>query len=326
MLDSTTSETSRPPEPASSLPTAQPEPEGALGSRPGETSDLDDVLRRASRNALRLVDAETARIWIARRGGRRLVAREFPEDNGSATERRLGAGEGLAGWAIGHEQPLRLGPDDARPPLGGEIPPFRSALVLPLFRRGGAFGALECLNKRGGGPFTDADVERLEGSAEAIAIALDNALLYRETERRALEKDVLLEIATALSAPHDLNEVIEAILKALRQVVEYDAASIYLVNRKTLALEMVREVGYPEGSEHAFDLQVGQGIVGWVAKTGQSLIVPDVASDARYVAARAQTRSEVATPLTVSGRTIGVFNLESDREDTYHEGHLELLS
>jgi sigma-B regulation protein RsbU (phosphoserine phosphatase) len=65
--------------------------------------------------------------------------------------------------------------------------------------------------------------------------------------------------------------------------------------------------------------------VGWVAKTGQSLIVPDVASDARYVAARPLTRSEVATPLTVSGRTIGVFNLESDREDAYHEGHLELL-
>ena len=57
----------------------------------------------------------------------------------------------------------------------------------------------------------------------------------------------------------------EALHSARLQVVEYDAAAIYLVNRKTLALAMVREAGYPEGSAHASDLQVGHGIVGWVA-------------------------------------------------------------
>ena len=43
------------------------------------------------------------------------------------------------------------------------------------------------------------------------SIALDNALLYEETERRALEKEVLLEISKTLSAPLDLDEVLEAI-------------------------------------------------------------------------------------------------------------------
>src|SRR5438552_17400199 len=41
--------------------------------------------------------------------------------------------------------------------------------------------------------------------------------------------------------------------------------------------------------------------------------------------ARPETRSEIAAPLKVEGRTIGVFNLESDLWDAYHEGHLELL-
>ncbi len=84
------------------------------------------------------------------------------------------------------------------------------------------------------------------------------------------------------------------------------------------------EIGYPAGSEDAFRLQVGQGIVGWVAKTGEPVIVPDVARDPRYVVARVETRSELAAPLVVEGRTIGVFNLESDLEDAYHEGHLEM--
>jgi len=56
------------------------------------------------------------------------------------------------------------------------------------------------------------------------------------------------------------------------------------------------------------------------------VIVPDVRHDVRYVAARATTRSELAAPLKVEGRTIGVFNLENDLEDFFHENHLELLT
>src|SRR5437867_667143 len=71
---------------------------------------FDDLLSAAARHCRKLVDAEVARIWIARRGGRRLVARDFPPDSAAPIERRLAGGEGLAGWVIAHEQPLRLGP------------------------------------------------------------------------------------------------------------------------------------------------------------------------------------------------------------------------
>jgi sigma-B regulation protein RsbU (phosphoserine phosphatase) len=296
-------------------------PEGVQA--PGHFNDL---LRAASRQCRRLVDCERARIWIARRGGRRLVAREFPDGDGKPREERVGRGEGLGGWAMEQQRPLRLAAGEARPEgLRGTLPAFRSALVVPLLRRGEPFGAIECLDKRSGG-FTDADFDRLEVAAESVAFALDYALLFQETERRALEKEVLLEISRALSSPFDLDEVISAIFSSLRQVVDYDAAAIYLVNPSSRVLELVSEAGYPSGSDEAFQLQIGQGLVGWVAKHGKPVIVPDVRSDPRYVAARAESRSEIATPMVVEGRTIGVFNLESDLDDLYHEGHLELLS
>jgi len=301
----------------------------ALGTASGEIFDpaggFDELLRAATRHCRRLVDAERVRIWVLRRGGRTLVTREY-DDGGGSVEHRTGSGEGLAGWTITQRRPLRLAPDDALPNLTGETPSFRSALVIPLFRRGEAFGVIECLDKRGGGAFTDADFDHLDVASEHVSVALDNAMLVQETQRRAREKEGLLELAKSVATPLDLDEVIEAILKSLREVVNYDAAAIYLVNRSTLALELARDVGYPEGSEGAFGLQIGQGIVGWVAKTGEPLIVPEVARDSRYVAARPSTRSELAAPLVVGGRTIGVFNLESDASDTYHEGHLELVS
>lgn len=318
--------------PATSSPAAEPPlprisvqsligPDGIAGPE-----RFNDLLRAATRQCRRLVDCETVRIWLARSAGRRLEARDFAENGNTSQELRMGRGEGLAGWVMGRGEALRLAAGDPRPAgLVGAHDPKRSALVLPLFRRGEPFGAIECLGKRGG-EFTAADFDRLEVAAEGVSFALDYAWLSQEIERRALEKEVLLEVTRLLAAPFDLEEVVEAIFTGLRQVVDFDAAAIYLVTRGTDVLEMVSEHGYPEGSESAFDLQIGQGIVGWVAKNGEPVIVPDVNADHRYVAARLSTRSEIAAPLIVEGRVIGVFNLESDHEDIYHDGHLELLN
>jgi phosphoserine phosphatase RsbU/P len=302
----------------------------ALGSPPIEASqsdrNLNDLLRTASRNLRRMLDCETARVWVLRRAGRRLVAREFPDGNpASPVETRMGRGEGLAGWVVREERTLRITAGERPPDLTGWVPPFRNALVHPLFRRGEVFGVIECLDRHGH-DFTDEDFDRLDVAAEHIAFALDNALLYEQSERRALEKDVLLEVSKVLAAPHELSELLDTIIRTLRQVVDYDAAAIYLVNRRTRDLELVSETGFPPGSEEAFQLQVGQGIVGWIAVNGEPVIVADVLHDRRYVAAREGTRSELAAPLRFEGRTIGVFNLESDLEDAYHEGHLELLT
>jgi phosphoserine phosphatase RsbU/P len=312
----------------SSSDAARTLPELVLRLREGfdESTNLIELLRAAGRTVRRLVDCDKSRIWLARRAGRRLVARDFPAGGGPPTELRMARDEGLAGWVFATQEPLRLAPGDPRPTFSGPVPAFRSALVVPLFRRGEVFAAIECLDKRGGEAFTDDDLERLSTAAEHVAFALDNALLYEETERRALEKEVLLDVTSSLSGTLDLDEVIEAILKSLRQVVNYDAAAIYLVSRSTQALELVRSIGYPPGSDEAFGIMVGQGIVGWVAKTGEPAIVADVSTDPRYVVARPETRSELAAPLKVGGRTIGVFNLERDLVDAYHEGHLELVT
>lgn len=300
-----------------------------LGAQTGgamqAANNLTHLVRAANRHVQRLVHARRVRLWITRRSGRRLEGREFPDADGPPIVNRVTRGEGLAGWCVEHGQPLRISPGEARPDLQGDVPEFESALVLPLFRRGEAFGAIECLDHLGGSGFAVVDLDQLELSSEPLAIALDNALLYEETERRALEKDVLLEVSRVLAAPLELDELFHAIFDALREVVKYDAAAIYLTNRSTQDMEAVASTGYPEGSDEAFGLQVGQGIVGWVAKTGEPLIVPDVTKDQRYVAARRQSKSEIAAPLTLHGRTIGVFNLERDVEDAYHEGHLELL-
>jgi signal transduction histidine kinase len=97
--------------------------------------------------------------------------------------------------------------------------------------------------------------------------------------------------------------------------------------------EVVFRVGAGElWDDPAFDfrpsrLKVGkEGITGWVALSGESLMVPDVEADSRYVWMRGSgTRSELAVPIIVKEQTIGVLDAQSDEPDAFDETDLSVL-
>jgi sigma-B regulation protein RsbU (phosphoserine phosphatase) len=287
--------------------------------------ELDELIQAATAYVHGLVRAETVRIWLFRRGGQRLISREFdPAAPDGVSEIVIGPDDGPVGLAATTRQPLNLGPS-ADDPRFAQGEPWKSALLVPLLRRGTCLGVVECVNKAGGGRFTDTDVAALESVSEDLAVAIENAQLYFDTRRKSLERAVLLEVGRSIALPLSLPQVLEAIMDQLRRIVHYDAAAIYLLDRETHEVVAEASRGYPPELTEAFKLLEGEGIVGWVAKTGESVIVPDAMKDRRYVAARPSTRSELACPIVGQGRIIGVFNLENDDPDAYHEGHLEFL-
>lgn len=72
-------------------------------------------------------------------------------------------------------------------------------------------------------------------------------------------------------------------------------------------------------------LTQGKGIIGHVIKTGESLVIPDVNLDPRYVAGRLGTLSEIAVPIIRGDRAIGALNLESNQRAAYNDGDVEVL-
>jgi len=290
------------------------------------TLELDELIQAATAFVHALVRARTVRLWLFRRGGQRLVSREFdPGTPDGVSELVIAPDYGPAGVVAQTRQSLDLGPSADDPRFAALTPPFASALVVPLLRRGASLGVIECLDKVDAPRFTAADRSALESVGEDLAVAIENAQLYFDTRRKSLERAVLLEVGRAIALPLSLPQVLEAIMDQLRRIVHYDAAAIYLTDKETHAVVSEASRGYPPELDEAFNLVEGEGIVGWVAKTGESVIVADTASDRRYVAARHSTRSELACPIVSQGRIIGVFNLENDDPDAYHEGHLEFL-
>src|SRR4029453_5246526 len=136
----------------------------------------------------------------------------------------------------------------------------------------------------------------------------------------------LLELSTQISSSLEMNRLLEQILDLVFQVVRYDAAGIYLVDKRTQWILRQTLRGYDPERDEAVRLKVGKGLIGWCVKTGQGVIVSDVTTDPRYINARDQTRSEMVAPIRIGSEVIGAFNLESDEQDAYEAEDMELLT
>jgi len=145
---------------------------------------------------------------------------------------------------------------------------------------------------------------------------------------------LLLEITRKISRSLDLEEVLAQVMDTLDSLLPYDAAGIYIIRRdphlseggtSSLVFHAEAVRGYDIEELMELRLKLGEGLIGWVAQTGEAVVVSDVSADQRYVNARRETRSEVVAPIISNDSVIGVFDLESDDLGAYNEDDRQLL-
>jgi sigma-B regulation protein RsbU (phosphoserine phosphatase) len=276
------------------------------------------------------VDCEVCSLGLVDDRGENIdVLLGFGETAGKVSGLAVGKTEGIIGHVIGSGKPLLLnsaseiaGYRDSLDEAFGIAK--RNSLGVPLMRGGEVIGALEAVNKIGG-DFTLRDLEILTALAEQIATALDNARLYGRITREVKQRELLYQVGMRISSSLDLEEVLSLILNNLREVVDYQAGGIFLVDPDTMQIMRLTAVGYDPAMEARLELKFGEGIVGWVAKNVTPVIVGDVTRDTRYLNARDETRSEIVVPLTAGNKIVGVLNLENDRLRAFTEDDLDLI-
>jgi sigma-B regulation protein RsbU (phosphoserine phosphatase) len=243
---------------------------------------------------------------------------------------RLRPGEGVAGRACSEEKPqFHPGVEAASyvPEEWGGRPAAEigGVLALPLRRDGKPLG-VAVLHRADRTRPDEEDLAFLGDLSLQVAIALANARVYAEAMREKVQNQLLLELSTKISTSLETGRLLEQILDLVFQVVRYDAAGIYLADKKTQWITRQTIRGYDASRDDAVRLKVGKGLIGWTVKTGQGVIVPDVGADPRYVNARDQTRSEMVAPIRIGPEVIGAFNLESDEPNAYGAEDMDLLT
>jgi PAS domain S-box-containing protein len=156
----------------------------------------------------------------------------------------------------------------------------------------------------------------LNGKKHILAIIRDikeRKKFEQEIQQKAMRLQLLCEIAGAISsADLDIEAVLTSILKSIARVIKVEAGSILRLQGNDLFF--LAALGEKAELVKPFHLRLGQGIAGWVAEQGKSLIVRDAHSDPRYFPLIEKstgfiTRSILAVPMKVGEEVVGVIEL-----------------
>jgi sigma-B regulation protein RsbU (phosphoserine phosphatase) len=294
-----------------------------LGRQVTAVLDLDDLLHQIPRLIGRLIAFEAFAVYLLdeKRGELRVAySIGYPE-----TERplRLTIGQGLVGAAVASEQPLLVNDLAQDPRYLQFVPGMNSEVVVPLLHKSRPIGALNILS-RNRNAFTIRDVAILRQFGAHVAVALVNARLFERSRLDAEAFETLSEIGREVAAVLDLDELLTRIAQLTRRLIDYRTFGILLFN-DDLELEMKLAVHFGEKVEVP-RVKLGEGLVGYAALHREPVLVPDVSQDPRYIMVVPDVRSELAIPMLLKDRCVGVFDLESPELDAFNKRDVEILT
>ena len=189
-------------------------------------------MRRIVHAAIDLVDARYGALGVVDEGG--MLSQFMHVGIDDETRERIGplpTGHGVLGVVIGDAKPLRLADLSAHPMSVGfppNHPPMRTFLGAPIRVRGEVFGRLYLTEKNGGQEFTEDDEAVLQALAGAAGVAVDNARLYGEAQRRQRWLEASSEITGALLGGTDPTEALQLIASRALELTGADYTVIAL--------------------------------------------------------------------------------------------------
>ncbi len=139
-----------------------------------------------------------------------------------------------------------------------------------------------------------------------------------------LQTEFLVRLADALNTTLDLQTLLQRTADLVRAVIDYRIFAILLLNDRTNDLRMRFQIGHTPEAER-IRIRMGKGIVGQAAQTRQPVLVNDVSQAENYINVHPHVRSELAVPLIVKNRVIGVIDIQSEQLNYFQPEHLHLL-
>ena len=136
----------------------------------------------------------------------------------------------------------------------------------------------------------------------------------------------LAEIGEGVNASLDLDEVLARTAALIKKHIDYEIFGVLLVEQGGAALRHRFAIGYPRDLAENLYIPLGQGITGSAAASGHSVRVCDVTKDSRYINAIDSVQSELAVPLMIQGKCIGVLDIQSNHLDYFTPEQQSILT
>jgi sigma-B regulation protein RsbU (phosphoserine phosphatase) len=296
-----------------------------LGREVTSVLDLEELLAKIPQLIARLTNFSAFSVYLLDEKKQELsIAYAVGYPNDAMATMRLRVGQGVVGAAVKEGRPILVNDIRREARYRGPLRNMLSQLAVPLRRKGLVIGAINLLHEEEGA-FTDRDEALLRQFGAHVAVALENARLFRSERQYIDTLETLAEIGREMASILDLDTLLARIASLTKRLIDYRTFGIFLLNDATQELEMKLAARFGAGDESR-TIKVGEGLVGWAAQHKQPVLVPDVSIDPRYLNLVADVRSELAIPMLVKDRCIGVVDLESPELEAFTKEHLELLT
>ncbi len=255
------------------------------------------------------------------------------------TDERYPLGAGYSGYVAESRQPILVADVDAyrehRPLIDRGKYPFRSYIGHPLLIGGELIGTLD-LTSLDRDAFSENDIEVLGLLSGQAAIALHNALLYREEKRRALELSSLANLTQAVSSVRDSTELFARLAQGISPLLDVQIAGFLVyedAHRKLIAQNPF--IGVPSQFVDLYQVDITpDSPADKIWRTQETLIATNAGEDPQLIelgldhhCRAAGIKYTVLVPLKIGGRSLGYLQAANKRDKTpFTQDEVRLLS
>ena len=202
--------------------------------------------------------------------------------------------------------------------------------AFPLEDQGFTMGVLQ-VSYREIDTFPQEEIELLAGLSDVISVGLFAALRVGVERFRLNQLNLVREVSAQIANVMDVDELARRVTELIQKTFHYYYVGIFTREPGEQKLRFRSSASAPrKGRRKArgfLEVELGQGLIGQAAQSGERIIVDDVKADKRFrfIPNLPETKSEVVVPLKLEDRVLGVLDVQSDQLHAFHPNDLLIL-
>jgi diguanylate cyclase (GGDEF)-like protein len=289
-----------------------------IGQAISSRLDQDEVLRAIQKELGQIFD--TSDFYIAFQEGDE-IRFELEAENGQVLPKRSRkAGNGLTEYIIRTGQPVLVRSDleKARERLGVTFVPGTPAKCFcgaPILLGGKPAGVMAAMSTVREYLFEQRDLEVMQIAAGQVSVAVENARLFAEEQRRSRQFAFLNNISRTAISSEDAEQMLAEIVGEIQKNFHFEHIGIGILDYVTKDIEIKAEAG-ATAQALGKRIPLGVGILGRVARTGESALV-QTTGEGHLQGVLPGSRAVLCIPITYGESLLGVLNVESQQEDAF---------
>ncbi len=286
------------------------------------TLDLDEILKNLVSIVIQKLSYDEFSILFLK-GDRLVLKKSFKHPKRNVKKYHIKLGEGITGTVAKTGIPELVNDvlkDKRYLAIRGGI---RSELAAPIWDKDKVIGVFNVESKKANA-FDESDLFLISALADQASVAISNARMTKSLRKSNQRLESINEIGRIINSSLDLDTIFKKFLKYASRELNYDFCAILMIEKGRLYTRA--GIGFTTKELDTYSADIGEGICGVVAKDGKPIMCNDVSKLSFYKDQAPLTKSEMAVPLKVEDKVIGVFNVESKEVDAFDKDDLLFLS